>query len=73
MTNPLHTALSKKMGKHKESSRDIEIRETNEKNRLSNMTPVWKDRHNRRHGKESKYNHSKEERGKFVKEMSKDS
>ncbi len=67
---PKHQALKRKV---EESPRAREIRERNEKARISNMTPVWIDRHNRRHGKGSTYDHSLKSRQEAIKEYSKSS
>jgi hypothetical protein len=55
-----------------ETLREKQIRETNESSRISNMTPLWKDRHNRRHGGISKYDNSLKGRQEFINMMSKD-
>lgn len=57
----------------KESDRDKEIRTINEKSHRINMTPIWKDRHNRRHGKKSAYDHSLKAREAAIKSFSRDS
>lgn len=69
MTNPLQKALHKKSV---ETEREREVRTNNERSRISNMTPIWRDRHNRRHGKKSEYDHSLESRKKVIAMYSKD-
>lgn len=57
LRKPLHAAVknmgskSRALKEAKESPRMKFVKEANEKNRISNMTPVWKDRHERRHGR----------------------
>jgi hypothetical protein len=55
-----------------ETPREKQIRERNEKSKIENMTPIWKDRHNRRHGIKSKYDNSLKSRIEFINKMSKD-
>lgn len=71
-TNPLKEALLKKREarKHVPTEREKEVHEVNERSRISNMTPIWKDRHERRHGKKSKYDHSLKGRLEHIKRMS---
>ena len=48
----------KDIAKKMESPRDIEIREKNQMTHIKSMTPIWKDRHARKHGGKSKYDNS---------------
>ncbi len=72
--NPLKEALLKKKEakKYVPTERDVEIKERNEKSHISNMKPIWKDRHERRHGGKSKYDHSLKGRKEWLREISKD-
>ncbi len=64
---------AKALHKSASSSREQEIKAMNEKSRIRNMTPIWKDRHQRRHGGKSMFDHSKANRLKAVSEFSKSS
>lgn len=56
----------------KKETRNEQIKRVNESSHIINMTPIWKDRHNRRKGKPSVYDHSLKSRIEEMKEMARD-